>query len=127
MSELHGETPDATIARLRAEVAQANARAESAEAQLQEIQRAVRAFKQKQERVARARKAREDQLREAAAQQAQSAAVAQAAQPLAPATGPTGSFSVEAWEQEDPGLDERLDKYLESTLEPDRSRDWMLS
>ncbi len=31
-----------------------------------------------------------------------------------------------AWGDPDPTLDDRLDRYLESSFEPDRSRDWML-
>ena len=31
-----------------------------------------------------------------------------------------------AWATADPSLDDRLDEYLQSDFEPDRSRNWML-
>lgn len=111
------------------------------------MHQAVRAYKQKQEQVARARKARAEraqaeqdaaqaqfllrtradaqaqidaQVQALAAQHTTPAAVAPVAEPP-----PTNALA-QALETPDPVLDERLNKYLESSFEPDRSRDWML-
>lgn len=130
---IQSETQDEKIARLEAEVAAERARADAAEAQLQQVQIAVRAYKQKQELVARARKAREARARAVKAQSGSaevqaSPAPAHVAEPAGqpPRSEMVSSGVEEAWEDPDPTLDDRLTKYLESTFEPDRSRDWML-
>lgn len=128
------------IARLQAELAGERSRANAAEQQLVEVHTAVRAYKQKQEQLAYARKAREaralaaqaaefekSQAAERVAAAAEAQLAAQASVAAAPAIGsPTGNAVAEAWQDPDPSLDERLDKYLENSFEPDRSRNWML-
>lgn len=141
------ESADEKIIRLEAELLAAESRANEAEDQLARVHQAVRAYKQKQEQVARARKARAEraqaeqdaaqaqfllrtradaqaqidaQVQALAAQHTTPAAVAPVAEPP-----PTNALA-QALETPDPVLDERLNKYLESSFEPDRSRDWML-
>lgn len=116
---IQSESNEEKIARLEAELVAERRRADAAVEQLRQVHEAVRSFKQKQEQVARARKAREARAR--AIETAQPATE----QPAAVANA-TSSGVAEAWEDPDPTLDERLTKYLESTFEPDRSRDWML-
>lgn len=134
------ESPDSKIIRLEAELASERTRADEAEQQLAQVHLAVRSFKEKQEQVARARKARaeraeaeqlaaEAQFRAQVQQQAQAMIAHEVAQQTPATPEPTAVASnalAEALDNPDPALDERLDKYLESTFEPDRSRDWML-
>lgn len=120
------EAPTLRIARLERELAAANARADVAEEQLRRVHIAVRAFKQSQTNA----KARRDELLRAARANAERIvrdARDQSVQP-APEAKPSENGSVYGtWMVSDPGLDERLDDYLQSDFEPDRSRDWMLS
>ncbi len=121
---IQSESNEEKIARLEAALAAERRRADEAIEQLGLVHEAVRSFKQKQEQVARARKAREARAR---AVDAAKPAPAESAPPAsAPPEISGGSGVAEAWEDPDPTLDERLTKYLESTFEPDRSRDWML-
>lgn len=119
MLAIQSESNEEKIARLEAELVAERLRADTAIDQLRQVHEAVRSFKQKQEQVARARKAREARAR-----------AMDGTQPSEPQAAPGGisgdSGVAEAWEDPDPTLDERLTKYLESTFEPDRSRDWML-
>jgi hypothetical protein len=94
------ESPAARIARLENELRVARERAAVAEEQLRRVHAAVRTFKEKQ-------------LRARTTAIAARAAAAQAT-------------LYQNWGSSDPSLDERLDNYLESDFEPDRSRDWML-
>ena len=110
------ESPEHKILRLEGELQIERARADQAEAQLQRVQEGIRAFKEKQEVVIRARKAREAQALEEAERVAQEV----------PEAFMASSGVTEAWADPDPTLDDRLDKYLESSFEPDRSRNWML-
>lgn len=114
------ESSDATIARLQAELAVAVDRANTAETQLLEVRQAVRAFKEKREQVVAARKAQEQRMRE------EQARIAPAPIPEGPPKNINASMSQEPWEDPDPTLDERLNRYLDSNFEPDRSRKWML-
>lgn len=113
------------IARLERELAAATARADVAEQQLQRVHIAVRAFKQSQTNA----KARRDELLRAARANAERI-VREAKEHVADTSAavtssPSGIYS--SWAVSDPGLDERLDDYLQSEFEPDRSRDWMLN
>lgn len=119
------ESTTLRIARLERELAAATARADVAEEQLQRVHIAVRAFKQSQTNS----KARRDELIRAARANAErivrdAKAQADLSQPDGP-QGPSGLYS--SFLASDPGLDERLDDYLQSDFEPDRSRDWMLN
>lgn len=108
------QTPAEQIAELQARVRSAEQRAEVAEEQLRRVHHAVREFKQKQMQ-ARAAQIRAQQ--EAATQQ-RAAQVAASQQPK------SGFYAALA--DADPTLDERLEEYLQSDLEPDRARNWML-
>lgn len=113
------------VAELERELAAATARADVAEEQLQRVHIAVRAFKQSQTNA----KARRDELMRSARAQADKI-VREAKQNVDAqrASVPPGSAGLYgSWLVSDPGLDERLDDYLQSEFEPDRSRDWMLS
>jgi hypothetical protein len=111
------------IAHLERELAAANERANVAEEQLRRVHIAVRAFKQSQTNA----KSRRDDLIRAARAQAEKI-VREAQQNTAQATTSAGQGSVYgSWLVSDPTLDQRLDDYLRSDFEPDRSRDWMLS
>lgn len=150
------ETSDVTIQRLQAELAAERSRADHAEAELLQVKEAVRAFRLKQEQVARARKAREAaQNASVAASVAAVAPVSEpaGAQPQQPTpqeqpvpesaastqastsdttvpektvSSPTGTALADALEHPDTDLDARLDRFLEHSLEPDASREWML-
>lgn len=100
-------------------------RADVAEEQLRRVHIAVRAFKQSQTNA----KNRRDELMRSARAQAEKI-VREAKQVAGPPanSGPAGPNSLySSWLVADPGLDDRLDDYLQSEFEPDRSRDWMLS
>ena len=109
------ETLEQKVARLEAELQSERARADNAEQQLQRVNEAFRAVEAKQVDVAQTRTGRDAQLVEG-----------QRAETLAEAIG-TSSGVAEAWDDRDPTLDDRLDRYLESSFEPDSSRDWMLN
>lgn len=114
------------IARLERELAAATARADVAEEQLQRVHIAVRAFKQSQTNA----KARRDDLLRAA--RANAERIVREAKDRADSQVPSEvrsnpSSLYNSWAVSDPSLDERLDDYLQSEFEPDRSRDWMLS
>lgn len=116
---------DATlrIARLERELAAATARADVAEEQLQRVHIAVRAFKQSQ---TNAKARREELLRVA---RANADRIVREAKDRADTQLPPASTNslYNSWAVSDPSLDERLDDYLQSDFEPDRSRDWMLN
>ena len=101
------ESPAARIARLENELRIAQQRAVVAEEQLRRVHAAVRTFKEKQ-------------------LQARTSAIAAraAAAKTNMMSSPSGMYR--NWGTNDPSLDERLDNYLDSDFEPDRSRDWML-
>jgi hypothetical protein len=103
------DSPAAQIARLENELQIAVARAVVAEEQLHRVHIAVRAFKEKQL-----------QARAATAQQLAAAKTAEVVE-----SARTDLYG--SWAVADPSLDARLDEYLGSDFEPDRSRDWMLS
>lgn len=128
------EPPEVAVQRLQSELAAALTRAQQAETELAQLKEAVHAFRVKQEQVARAREAREA---------TQAGPVAAAAAPISqpPVAGqtpaqhpaqqqlvssPTGTALAEALARPDEDLDARLDRFLEQTLEPDASREWML-
>lgn len=97
------ESPAARIARLEHELRTAVERATVAEEQLRRVHIAVRAFKDKQLQ-----------------------ARADAANAPTPPAEAASNGLYRSWAVNDPTLDERLDNYLQSDFEPDRSRDWML-
>ncbi len=99
------QSPAARIVELETQLRAAEERANVAEEQLRRVHVAVRAFKKKQ------LEARAAQLK---------AQVASAT----PVDDRTNLYS--SWAVSDPSLDDRLDQYLSSDFEPDRSRDWML-
>lgn len=111
------------VARLERELEAANARADVAEAQLQRVHIAVRAFKQSQTNA----KSRRDELMRAARAHAEK--IVREAKQKVEAQPPEreGASIYGTWMVSDPSLDERLDDYLQSDFEPDRSRDWMLN
>lgn len=130
----HAVTEESTLERivhLERALAAETARADIAEEQLRRVHIAVRAFKQSQANA----KGRRDQLMRAAraqadkiVQDAKRTAGTSPAAATSPAAGPAGPSSLySSWLVADPGLDDRLDDYLQSEFEPDRSRDWMLS
>lgn len=103
----------ATIARLQAELAQAQKRAVIAEQQLARVYESIRAHKARQMQIYQEQAA-------VARQEAQAAAAAATApQQEAPAAEPS-------WPVVDPTLDERFEEYLDSALQPDKARRWML-
>ena len=108
-------SPTARVAQLEMQLLEAKERARVAEEQLQRVHVAVRAFKQKQV------EAREAHIKAAQHQQALQQQQQQQAQAAA-----DRSSLYSSWATADPSLDNRLDEYLQSDFEPDRSRDWML-
>ncbi|MFT7476338.1 MAG: hypothetical protein ACI81L_003288 [Verrucomicrobiales bacterium] len=102
-----GESLAARIARLETELRVALERATVAEEQLCRVHIAVRTFKEKQ-------------------LQARTAAIAARAAAAKETLASSASGMHRNWASTDPSLDERLDNYLQSDFEPDRSRDWML-
>ena len=103
------KSPAAEIERLERELEAARNRASVAEDQLRRVHTAVRAFKEKQ-------------IDARATNTANALATEKAAKVEA---SPSGIYT--SWAVNDPSLDERLDEYLSSEFEPDRSRDWMLN
>ena len=114
------ESPDHTIARLQAELAEAVHRANTAETQLLEVREAVRAFRQKRELVAKTL------LANGSSPVEEQPMPTAAPIPESPTSTINSSMSKAAWDEPDPSLDERLTKYLDKDFEPDRSRKWML-
>ena len=110
-------SPTARVAQLEMQLLEAQERARVAEEQLQRVHVAVRAFKQKQV------EAREAHIK--AAQHQQALQQQQQQQQQAQAAADRSSL-YSSWATADPSLDNRLDEYLQSDFEPDRSRDWML-
>lgn len=111
------------VARLERELAAAGARADVAEEQLQRVHIAVRAFKQSQ---TNAKGRRDELLRSARAQAEKIIREAKQNADAQPSTA-DGASIYGTWMVSDPSLDERLDDYLQSDFEPDRSRNWMLN
>lgn len=112
------------IESLRAQLADAEARACSAEEQLLRVHRAVRAVKKD------ARSARDTRngILDAAKRHA-SELIRQAQQEAnRVAEGPAeiGTTTYANWSTPDPSLDARLDEFMNNDLEPDRSRGWIL-
>lgn len=105
-TSIHLDSPALRIEQLEARVHAAEQRAALAEEQLRRVHVAVREFKKKQleARAAQARAQIEEQ----------------------PGTPTDRTEIYSAWATSDPSLDDRLDEYLSSGFEPDRSRDWML-
>lgn len=96
--------PAEQIADLKARLLAAEQRATVAEAQLRRVHTAVRAFKLKQMQ-ARAAQQEARQRNEV----------------------PASASYFDALGHDDHSLDERLDEFMDSDFEPDRSRSWMLS
>lgn len=117
------ENSTTTIARLESELVAATERANVAEEQLRRVHIAVRAFKQSQ---TNAKNRRDDLMRAARAQAEKIIREAKQRTEEETRTSDEGSL-YGSWLVGDPTLDERLDDYLRSDFEPDRSRDWMLS
>lgn len=119
------ESPARRIARLEHELAVATERAAVAEEQLKRVHIAVRAFKQSQTNA----KARREGLMQSARKHAEE--IVKKAKTEAENVGSGAAVNraslYNSWLVSDPSLDERLDDYLQSDFEPDRSRDWMLS
>ena len=116
------------VARLERDLAAATARADVAEEQLQRVHIAVRAFKQSQSNA----KIRRDELMRSARAQAEKIVReakhhVDASQPPVSSTSSESTSLYGSWLVSDPSLDERLDDYLQSDFEPDRSREWMLN
>ncbi len=111
------------VEQLERDLADAKARADVAEEQLRRVHIAVRAFKQSQTNA----KGRRDELMRSARAQAEK--IVREAKQNVETQPPTsdGASIYGTWMVSDPGLDERLDDYLLSDFEPDRSRDWMLN
>jgi cell division septum initiation protein DivIVA len=119
------ETTSAQIARLERELAAERNRADIAEEQLRRVHIAVRAFKQSQ---TTAKLRREELMRSARAHAEKIVREAKTEAGATSSSGPAGPSSLySSWLVADPGLDDRLDDYLQSEFEPDRSREWMLS
>ncbi len=119
------EGPATRIARLEHELALALERAAVAEEQLKRVHIAVRAFKQSQ---TNAHARREDLMKSARKHADEIVRKAKTeAEKLESAQAVNHSSLYNSWLVSDPSLDERLDDYLQSEFEPDRSRDWMLS
>jgi len=100
------DSPVERIAQLETRLRAAEERATVAEEQLRRVHEAVREFKRKQ--------------MQAAARRANAQVPATEAKPV------DKSEQYATWRDSDPTLDDRLDEYLRSDFEPDRSRDWML-
>ena len=134
------EPPEVAVQRLQSELAAALTRAQQAETELAQLKEAVHAFRVKQEQAARAREAREatqaGPVAAAAAPISQPPVAGQTPAQQHPAqqhpaqqqlvSSPTGTALAEALARPDEDLDARLDRFLEQTLEPDASREWML-
>jgi cell division septum initiation protein DivIVA len=119
------EIPAMRIARLEHELAAATERAAVAEEQLKRVHIAVRAFKQSQ---TNAQARREDLIQSARTHAEEIVRKAKTeAEKLESAPAVNRSSLYNSWLVSDPSLDERLDDYLQSEFEPDKSRDWMLS
>lgn len=116
------ESHTAIIERLQRELVMARERASVAEEQLQRVQLAVRAFKQSQSNA----KARREELLSSARAHAEELVRKARVEAVQASTAPPTSI-YGTWAVSDPTLDERLDEYLQSEFEPDRSRQWMLS
>jgi cell division septum initiation protein DivIVA len=119
------ESPVTRIARLEHELAVATERAAVAEEQLKRVHIAVRAFKQSQTNA----QARREDLMQSARKHAQEIVrkAKTEVEKLESAPAAKSASLYNSWLVSDPSLDERLDDYLQSEFEPDRSRDWMLS
>lgn len=115
VSALRGE-----IARLREALAAEQERATVAESQLARVHRAVRAAQTNVKDV----KDKRNQILAAAQQHA--AEVVRQAKVEAEEISSRSSSAYADFAERDASLDERLDEYLLSELEPDASRDWML-
>jgi cell division septum initiation protein DivIVA len=113
------------IARLEHEVAIATERATVAEEQLKRVHIAVRAFKQSQTNAQARREGLMKSARKHAEEIVQKAKKDAENLEAAPVVNRGSLYN--SWLVSDPSLDERLDDYLQSEFEPDRSRDWMLS
>lgn len=130
--------------RLRAAVEAAEERAEVAEQQLLRVHRAVRAAQQnlknarqrRNEILGAAQQHAAELIRQAQreAEVLKRAALASASNKQADRAAPPTSEPkpvaiarpIQSWEGGDPSLDDRLDQYLQTELEPDRSREWIL-
>lgn len=119
------ESPATRVARLEHELAVATDRATVAEEQLKRVHIAVRAFKQSQSNAQARREGLMQSARRHAEEIVQKAKTD--AENLESATAVNSASLYNSWLVSDPSLDERLDDYLQSEYEPDRSRDWMLS
>jgi len=115
VSALRGE-----IARLREALAAEQERAKVAESQLARVHRAVRAAQTNVKDV----KDRRNQILATAQQHA--AEVVRQAKVEAEEISSRSTSAYAGFGERDVSLDERLDEYLQSELEPDASRDWML-
>jgi hypothetical protein len=119
------ESPATRIACLEHELAIATERATVAEEQLKRVHTAVRAFKQSQTNAQARREGLLVSAREHAEAILQKAKTDAQKLESAPAVNRASLYN--SWLVSDPSLDARLDDYLQSEFEPDRSRDWMLS
>jgi len=119
------ESSATRIARLEHELAVAIERATVAEEQLKRVHIAVRAFKQSQTNAQARREGLMQNARKHAEEIVHKAKTDAENLESAPAVNSASLYN--SWLVSDPSLDERLDDYLQSEFEPDRSRDWMLS
>jgi cell division septum initiation protein DivIVA len=113
------------ITRLEHELGIATERATVAEEQLKRVHIAVRAFKQSQTNAQARREGLMKSARKHAEEIVQKAKKDAENLEAAPVVNRGSLYN--SWLVSDPSLDERLDDYLQSEFEPDRSRDWMLS